>query len=465
MSAINRSGRRERSIPGRRFVPGLRGLVGGGVLLASAIGPALATVSCTRPAAVFSTRSALDAAGEGPVDETRILSVETLHLAPGEAPAVALERAGLAPGRVFRALKALGTLTDVRAMRPGDDLRVFRTREGVLDRLEYQRRPDRYYVAVAEGEGYRSLRVDLPVRHLIRHLTGAVTGNLYDSLLRAGGRPGLAEAMSDLFAWSFDFFTDTRNGDRFDLLAEEDLIEGRHTGYGRILAARYRPVRAERPLEVVHYEFTSGGKTVAGYYDLQGDSIKRMFLKSPLNYRRISSYFSRKRMHPILKKVRPHLGVDYAAARGTPVSALGRGKVVFAGWIRGFGKTVKIKHNRSYLTQYGHLSRFGKGIRSGVRVEQGRIIGYVGSTGMATGPHLDFRVQENGRWINPLHLKGGRAEPLPEGQRASFEVLAKGLTALMESMAPGAALAWHGRGEPVSPARLAAVQLDSKIGS
>jgi len=156
------------------------------------------------------------------------------------------------------------------------------------------------------------------------------------------------------------------------------------------------------------------------YYDAEGNSLQRVFLKSPLNYRRISSYFSRRRFHPILKIYRPHYGVDYAAPTGTPVVTIGDGRVVYAGWKGGLGRYVEIRHNNVYTSCYGHLSRFAKGIRRGARVRQGQVIGYVGATGLATGPHLDFRVKRFGSYVNPLTVDYPRAEPLPEDKKDEF---------------------------------------------
>jgi murein DD-endopeptidase MepM/ murein hydrolase activator NlpD len=167
------------------------------------------------------------------------------------------------------------------------------------------------------------------------------------------------------------------------------------------------------------------------YYDCDGNSVRRVFLKSPLNYRRISSYFSNRRFHPILKTYRPHHGVDYAAPTGTPVVSIGDGRVTKAGWNGGMGNYVEIRHNNIYTSCYGHLSRYGRGVRGGVRVKQGQIIGYVGSTGLSTGPHLDFRVKKYGSYVNPLTIDYPRGEPVGEERKEAFfakrDLVLKGL--------------------------------------
>jgi murein DD-endopeptidase MepM/ murein hydrolase activator NlpD len=211
---------------------------------------------------------------------------------------------------------------------------------------------------------------------------------------------------ADLLAWQVDFLTDPRPGDRFLVLVEELRVHGVELGFGRILVAEY-----EGPEASARATRWTGPDDVVDWYDDEGKSVRRAFLKSPLNYQRISSHFSARRRHPILKTVRPHWGVDYAAPSGTPVSALGSGVVTFAGRKGGFGNYVEVRHGSAYTTCYGHLSRFCDGVRAGRRVEQGQVLGYVGSTGLSTGPHLDFRVKHHGQFVDPLRIEA------PAGRR------------------------------------------------
>ena len=385
------------------------------------------------------TGHALAEAAAGPVPERAVACVEDLHLRPGQTVETALEEAGVDRRTAATMLHELRDLVDLRRVRPRDRFVLYRGRGGSLKRLEYRRRPEeRAVVEAVAGDGgrvYRARLEQVPVAVYLRKLAGPVRSSLYDGIRAAGGDPALVVEFADLFSWDFDFFTDTREGDRFSFLVEERVVDGEWVGYGRILAARYRPRAASEPLEAFYYSWDGGNES--GYYQANGHSVKKFFLKSPLNYRRISSYFSRRRFHPILKKYRPHLGVDYAAARGTPVVALGNGKVVSVGWRGGFGRTIQIRHSASTLTQYAHLSRYARGIRRGVRVKQGQVIGYVGSSGLATGPHLDFRVRQNGRWINPLSLKGGESEPLPKAQRARFGKEVERLRAYLQRLEAG----------------------------
>ncbi len=400
------------------------------------------------------TREALSSAAAGPVPELSLACVDEVRLKRGQTIEGALLENGLDRNRVASLLSGLSNEVDVRRLRPDDRFLLFRTRDGGVARLEYQRHPEERVVVeparLLDGSGYDAYRERAPVRLSVRKLAGEVHDNLYLSLTDAGGDPGLVVEFADLFSWDFDFFTDTREGDRFEMLVEEREVDGRRTGFGRILAAGYTPVGSETPLEAYYYSWGDGPDD-GGYYQPDGHSVRKFFLKSPLNYRRISSHFSHSRMHPILKKRRPHLGVDYAARAGTPVVALGNGRVTEAGWRGGYGRLVKIKHNATYITQYAHLSGFGKGIRAGVRVRQNQVIGYVGSSGLATGPHLDFRVMENGRWINPLSLKGGESEPLPRERMDGFIAERDSLRDRLERLDPREAVLVDGGQAPGTP--------------
>jgi murein DD-endopeptidase MepM/ murein hydrolase activator NlpD len=224
----------------------------------------------------------------------------------------------------------------------------------------------------------------------------------------------LAMQLSDIFAWDIDFTTDLRDGDTFKIVVEALYLDGEFKKYGDILAAEFvnngETYRA--------YRFEHNGK--AGYYDEEGKSLRKAFLKAPLSFRRISSGFSLGRFHPILKIYRPHHGLDYAAPAGTPVSAMGDGTVIFAGKKGQYGNLVIIRHPNGYKTYYGHLSKFGKDIKKGTKVEQGQIIGYVGSTGLATGPHLHYELRIRNRPVNPVTVKSLKGTSIPEKLMAEF---------------------------------------------
>ena len=256
-----------------------------------------------------------------------------------------------------------------------------------------------------------------PLVRKIKTLSGSIRTTLYESMLQAGARPELIVNFTDIFQWDVDFFIEPRPGDRYRLVYEEYDLDSSFVRYGRILAAQY--VLRGKPLTAFFYQDSTGK---SGYYEWSGQSFQKRFLKSPLNYRRISSYFSLGRRHPILKIVRPHYGVDFAAPAGTPVVAPADGVVIDLGYQRGgVGRYLKIRHDHShFVTLYGHLRGYARGIRKGVRVKQRQVIGYVGSTGLATGPHLHYTFYENGRPIDPLRIRNVSADPLKPEQIPAF---------------------------------------------
>jgi murein DD-endopeptidase MepM/ murein hydrolase activator NlpD len=266
-----------------------------------------------------------------------------------------------------------------------------------------------------DDPGFRAEKIDITYEKKIGKFSGGIESNLYDSLGNSENPAQLAYLLSDIFSWDFDFTTDLRKGDTFKIVIEEHWLDGRFKRYGNILAAEF--VNDGNTHRAFRYEDPDGR---AGYYDEEGKSLQRSFLKAPLSYRRISSGFSYSRRHPILKIRRPHLGVDYVAPRGTPVSALGDGTVKFARYKGANGNLVILKHPKGFTTYYGHLHKIRKGIRSGVRVSQGDVIGYVGATGRATGPHLDFRMKKGSKFVNPLRVNVPRRGGIPKQLLADF---------------------------------------------
>jgi murein DD-endopeptidase MepM/ murein hydrolase activator NlpD len=260
-------------------------------------------------------------------------------------------------------------------------------------------------------------------------LSGQIDASLYMALINQGESPQLVSDFVHIFAWSVDFDTDLQPGDSFRLLIEERWRSGQAPQYHRILAAEL--VNKESVLQAVYYVHNKQG----AYYQPDGRSMRGMFLRSPLQYTRISSVFSHRRFHPVLKRYRPHLGVDYAAPHGTPVRSVAAGTVKWAGRKGANGKMVKIYHDSTYTTYYLHLSRLARGVRHGVRVAQGQVIGYVGSTGLSTGPHLDFRLTHHGTYINPLTHKSIEAAPLSQKVLPTFRTYAENTLAKL-SLSP-----------------------------
>jgi murein DD-endopeptidase MepM/ murein hydrolase activator NlpD len=257
---------------------------------------------------------------------------------------------------------------------------------------------------------------------------GTITSSLFGAVTDSGEEDQLALDLAEVFAWDIDFHTEIQRGDSFRVAFEKLSLDGRFVRYGRILSAEF--VRGARVLRAVRFDAAGGG----GYYAPDGRPLRKAFLRSPLKFSRISSGFTYSRFHPILGRFTSHLGIDYAAPTGTPVQAAANGTVVLAGWVNGFGQTVRLRHPNGYETLYGHLSRID--VRGGQRVEQGDRIGAVGATGLATGPHLDYRMTRNGAFLNPLTVELPPAEPVSDEERPAFEAARDERLALLDQ-APG----------------------------
>ena len=262
------------------------------------------------------------------------------------------------------------------------------------------------YVVYQMGEPLRIYKEKKPMVTEVRTASGEITSSLWNAMKDQSLDPYLAMELFEIYQWSIDFFG-IKKGDKFRLVYEENFVLGKSIGIGRIFAAQF--THANEDFYAIR--FTQNNED--SYFDDKGKSLKTAFLKAPLKFNRISSVFSNSRFHPVLKIRRPHHGVDYAAPKGTPVVSIGNGTVVakaFQGG--GGGNYVKIKHNAAYTTSYMHLSGFGPGIANGSKVKQGQVIGFVGSTGLSSGPHLDFRVFLNGTPVDPLKIKSPPTEPI-----------------------------------------------------
>ena len=257
---------------------------------------------------------------------------------------------------------------------------------------------------------------------------GIVESSLWNAMISSDASPQLAVMLSQIFGWSIDFFGIQR-GDEFRLIYEQEYVEEKPIGNFHICAASFLAS------DSLYYAIPFVQENEELYYNEKGNSLEGAFLKAPLDYYRISSRFTNNRYHPVLKRYRAHHGVDYAAPAGTPVYAIGSGKVIAKGFqANGGGNYVKIRHNSTYTTTYMHLSRFAKGLNVGDMVVQKEVIGYVGSTGLSTGPHLDFRVYENGKPINPLTIKSQPKKPVDEENRAAFQAVCDSLTHLLKGI-------------------------------
>ena len=317
-------------------------------------------------------------------------------------------------------LKSFAKIYNPKLIRPGQSYIFWSDSSGFTDRFQFYMRPDLVINVARDTSGnFKAAKQPIEIITHIKMLYGKIKTNLYEAILESGQNPELVFAYTDIFQWDIDFFTDPREGDEFKIIYESQYLidptsddsTANFIKYGRILGAQYNQKDTE--FTAVYF---NNSPADSGYYTLNGEAIQKTFLKSPLNYRKISSYFSGSRRHPITKKIRAHYAVDYAAPTGTPVVAPADGIIIATGRNRGLGNFIKIKHkNGRFLTLYGHLNRFAKGIKKGNPVKQRQIIGYVGATGLATGPHLHYAVYDHGHPVNPLKMRNIPYDPiLPE---------------------------------------------------
>ncbi|WP_321532321.1 peptidoglycan DD-metalloendopeptidase family protein [uncultured Desulfuromonas sp.] len=277
-------------------------------------------------------------------------------------------------------------------------------------------RDDQLIIRQEDGEFFIE-RQPIPYVVDVEQVGGVITSSLFGTVAQLGESSELAAELMNIFAWDIDFIRDIREGDYFTALVEKRYRDGNLAGYGDILAAEFN--NQGKSFYAFHY--THG--TDSGYYNQDGKSLRKAFLKAPLSYTRISSGYTRRRFHPVLNKWKPHLAIDYAAPTGTPIKAVADGTITQKSYDRNNGNKIRLRHPNDYETTYIHMVRFARGMKKGKRVKQGEVIGYVGSTGIATGPHLDFRVFHHGKPINPLKIKSEPAKPISKANRAEFDQL------------------------------------------
>ena len=310
---------------------------------------------------------------------------------------------------------------------PRQEIEFYVDTESRLTRLVHRLDRLRSLHVFRDGDAFAFEEIVEPPEVAVATATGVIDSSLFEAGQHAGLSDSLIMQMAEIFGWDVDFALDIRAGDRFALVFEEQFKDGEKIGEGPIVAAEF--TNRGRRIRAVRYVDPTGR---AAYFSPDGRSMRKAFLRTPVNFTRISSRFSFSRRHPVLHKMRAHRGVDYAAPRGTAVKASGDGRVVFAGRNGGYGRTIILRHGSVYTTLYAHLSRFSKGIRPGKRVEQGQTIGYVGSTGLATGPHLHYEFRVRGAHRDPLSVKLPQAAPLAEGYMDDFRSKAEPLLAKLD---------------------------------
>lgn len=341
--------------------------------------------------------------------------VEENTVKNGENLSIILNRYGASGKLVHEIVQASKDVFDARSIRVGQKYTVMSDEdEQPLRYWIYEKDVVTYFIFDLSDSLPKITRFDRPVETHVKHLGGVINSSLFKTVIDAGATQELAVKLAGVFDWTVDFFS-IQKGDYFRVVYEEKTVEGKPYGMGKILAAEF--MHRNKQHYAIRYD--RNGK-VDQFYNEKGESMRKRYLKAPLEYSRISSKFSANRLHPVLKTNRAHLGVDYAAPTGTPIRAIGHGTVLEAGYRGGNGNWVKIKHSPQHSTGYLHMSKIAPGIRKGVRVSQGQVIGYVGSTGLATGPHLCFRFWENGVQVNPLRIQTPPAEPMPEKDKPAY---------------------------------------------
>jgi murein DD-endopeptidase MepM/ murein hydrolase activator NlpD len=390
--------------------------------------PALLALLLVAGVTMMATPSA-DPPVSPPAAPERPAPMETA-LERGETLEAALVRSGVDRGDASGMVAALRGSVDMRRLRPGERVTVARETEGGPVEVTWWRSASERYELHLEDRRWTARVVRIPVDTRVVALAGQLEDSLFASMERLGESAALTAKLVTLFEWDFDFAADSLPGDRFRLLVEKRYAGDTFVGYGSILIAQYGSV-GRAALTSVAFEDADGQ---IAYYDRSGRSVKKMFLRAPLDFTRITSGFSHARHHPILGGLHPHLAVDYGAPVGTPVRAVADGVVEAAGWNGGYGLSITVRHARGYSTMYNHLSRIE--IRRRERVRQREVIGRVGSTGLSTGPHLDYRVSKNGAFVNPLNESFIPGAPVPPHRHELFQVRVAGLLERLEGEAP-----------------------------
>ena len=349
----------------------------------------------------------------------------------GETLETALRRTGVERTDAAAIVAALRGSVNMRRLAPGERLTVQPGVDGKPAAISYARSPAERYEIRPGPDGrwaVSAVRPDVDTR--VVAIIGEVRDSLFASMERLGETAALTARLVNLFEWDFDFAADSLPGDRFRLLVEKRYVGDDFLGYGDVLVAQYAS-HGHSLLTSVAFDDTAGRRE---YYDASGRSVKKMFLRAPLDFTRVTSGFSHARFHPVLGGYRPHLAVDYGAPTGTPVRAVADGVVIQAGWNGGYGNSIALRHGRGYETMYNHLSKID--VRPGQRVRQRQVIGRVGSTGLSTAPHLDYRVRKGGVLVNPLGEKFIPGAPVPAHRREAFTVHVDALLGRLDAHAP-----------------------------
>lgn len=382
--------------------------------------PALLPVNSILDATLASTPFAITDISALPEQEQQAVVDENIRpkeftIKSGDSLSIIFQRAGLGDGAIYELFNSSPDSKELRRIMPGQTIAFAISDDGKLEKLTYVKNEltSLEFSRTEKGFSSKKLEREPEIRTAFRHAT------INSSLFMAGKNAGMSNSMvmdlANIFAWDIDFAQDIRRGDQFKVMFEEKFIDGKKIGNGAILAVEF--INQGKKHNAVRYTDREG---YTNYYTPTGESMRKAFLRMPVDFARISSHFNLNRKHPVLHTIRAHKGTDYAAPRGTPIKAAGDGKIVHAAAKGGYGNTVIIQHGQGYQTLYAHMHNFARNIKSGSRVRQGDIIGYVGTTGLSTGPHLHYEFHVNGVPKNPLTIDLPKTVAIEKSEKQKF---------------------------------------------
>ena len=362
----------------------------------------------------------------------QILSWQEVTVKSGDNLSLIFPRVGLSARDVYNVAQLGDDIKPLLNLKPGQTLRFGLSTEQSsqsLQQLQLLLNPIKTLEVISTVDGFQAAMLTREVEQRQMHTSGVIESSLFEAGIKAGLSDKLVMELAYIFGWDIDFALDLRKQDNFKLIYSEDYLDGDKIADGAILAAEF--TNQGKTFRAIRYTDDTGSSR---YYSPEGDSMRKAFSRTPVHFSRISSRFNPNRKHPVLKTNRPHRGVDYAAARGTPILATGDGKIEFRGTKGGYGRTIILTHGGKYTTLYAHMSNYKRGLKRGSRVKQGQTIGFIGSSGLATGPHLHYEFRVNGVHRNPLTVSLPKAEPLPKKYRADFVQQSQPLLAQLDSL-------------------------------
>lgn len=372
----------------------------------------------TPPVAQIEQASSNDVADNQPVNPEPSTTWLSKIVQKGDSLSSLLAKAGISPNELHELMStAKAKAKALTKLHPGQKVEINIDNNQKLNQLRFMISPiETLQVTKSENGSYEFEKVYKKYDVQIQHAQVSIQQSLFNDAQNAGLDDSIIMKLADIFAYDIDFALGLRTGDSLDVIYEELYLDGKKQKNGRVLAANF--FNKGKRYSAVYYQ--KSGQNEGGYYTENGETMRKAFTQAPVDFARISSHFNLRRKHPILHTIRAHKGVDYAASIGTPVKATGDGRVLLASQKGGYGKTIILKHAGGYTTLYGHLNGYAQGIRSGKSVRQGQVIGYVGTTGMSTGPHLHYEFHVNGMYTNPLTVKLPRSVPLSRQEKQNF---------------------------------------------